>query len=87
MTKDQLETIKETIAHSIELNVNGKIRVLTEKMDNYIKSDEEWKKQAEPVIKMGENVQGFGKVSLYILGFVAAVTGAIISIINIVNKK
>jgi len=87
MTKDQLETIKETIAHSIELNVNGKIRVLTEKMDDYIKSDEDWKKQAEPVIKMGENVQGFGKVSLYVIGFVAAISGAIMGVIKLIERR
>ena len=46
-----------------------------------------WQDKAQPVVTMGENVQGFGKVSLYVLGFIASVTGAVIMIINIFKNK
>ena len=75
------------IEESINKNVNGKIIKLTDKVDNYIISDNEWKERAEPVITMGTNVQGFGKVSLYILGFFASVAGAIFAIMHFISDK
>ena len=94
MDKEQIKLIEKTIENSIEKTVNGKIRILTEEfrehktvVNQYIKDDTEWKGKAEPVIQMGENVQGFGKVSLYILGFIASVAGAIAVIINLLRDK
>ena len=52
----------------------------------HFEKDEEWKKTATPVIEMGQNVQGFGKVSLYILGFFASVSGAILLIIKYLHS-
>jgi hypothetical protein len=46
-----------------------------------------WQDKAQPVVTMGENVQGFGKVSLYLLGFVSALIGAIVLIINLFKKN
>lgn len=90
-TSGLVDTIMKKVDTQIELsinkNVNGKIDRLHSKLDNYIEEDTKWKNTAEPVIKMGENVAGFGKVSLYILGFVASVTGAIIGLIKIFEKK
>ena len=83
MTEKQLEQIKNLIRET----VNGKIDNLHNKIDAYIESDNEWKNKAEPVLQMGKNVQGFGKVSLYIVGFVASVAGAILVVINLLKEK
>lgn len=82
-----LHKIDSHIEESINRNVNGKINLLTQKVDNYVKQDNEWKIKAEPVIQMGQQVQGFGKVSLYIVGFVASVGGAVLLIINMFKKE
>lgn len=87
MTQEQLKEIQNAVGKAIQTHVNGKIDKLTVKVDAYIADDLQWKQQAEPVIKMGENVQGFGKVSLYIVGFVAAVAGAFISITNLFKEQ
>lgn len=94
MDNEQIKLIKETIENSIEKTVNGKIRILTEEfrehkttVNQYIIDDTDWKQKAQPVIQMGENVQGFGRVSLYVVGFIASVTGAVIMIINIFRDK
>ena len=48
------------------------------KVEKHIESDVLWKEKAKPVIDMGENMQGFGKVTLYFVGFVSAFLGAIL---------
>lgn len=53
---------------------------------DYIKRDDEWKVMAMPVIDMGKNVQGFGKVSLYILGFIASVSAGFYAVIELFKK-
>lgn len=83
MKDTEIEQIKTIITET----VNGKIDKLHIELRQYIKEDTEWKERAEPVILMGNNVRGFGKVSLYILGFVAAIIGAILGIISLINKK
>lgn len=91
MTELEIQKLVEGLAPKlekvVEKKVNGKIDHLHVKLDTYIKEDTEWKARAEPVIQMGNNVRGFGKVSLYIVGFVAAVAGAIISFTNLFNNK
>ena len=82
-----IHKIEPAVEKAVEKYVNGKL-------DNYIRDDmawksldADWKARAEPVIKMGENVAGFSKVSLYIVGFVASVAGAILVIINLIKKQ
>lgn len=82
-----LRKMDDKIKVTIKEAVNGKIDKLHDKLDFYIKEDTDWKTKAEPVIKMGENVAGFGKVSLYVLGFIASVTGAVIGLIKLFEKK
>jgi len=82
-----LHKLENHIEVSINKNVNGKLDKMNAKIDNYIFDDNEWKQKAEPVIMMGRNVQGFGKVSLYIVGFVAAVAGAFISLANLFKNE
>jgi hypothetical protein len=76
----------------IEVAIDNKLipiyQYIAEDKDRNIKKDEEqiaFKKEIMPVIEMGKNVQGFGKVSLYILGFIASVAGAIYGILHIRN--
>lgn len=54
---------------------------------DYIKRDDEWKVMAMPVIDMGKNVQGFGKVSLYILGFIASVSAGFYALMEFFKHK
>lgn len=70
MTPEQLLEIQDTIKKT----VNGKIDLLTFKLESYIVADNEWKKKAQPTIDMGNNMRGFGKVSLYVIGFLTSVT-------------
>jgi ribosome-associated translation inhibitor RaiA len=77
MKPSDLKILEEAIGKAIKTHVNGKIDKLHEKVDRYIKEDTDWKVKAEPVIKMGENLQGTSKVMLYVAGGVLAVGGAI----------
>lgn len=63
------------------------VKELRDEFRQHRKEDLEWKTTAMPVIEMGRNVQGFGKVSLYILGFFASVMGAIYGIIELIKHK
>lgn len=77
MTPEQIEQIKITISQSIESNVNGKIRTLSSKIDDYIKSDNEWKTKVQPDINSITSMKTFGKVGF---GFIT-VAGLIIGVI------
>lgn len=82
-----IHKIEPAIENSVNKYVNGKLDKINLKIDDYIVSDLQWKERAEPTLQMGQNVAGFGKVSLYIVGFVASVAGAIIAVIKLVNGK
>jgi len=81
MTSNEIQQLKKILE---ELQIE--LRKSRQEFQNYVIADEAWKKEAQPVIDMGENVQGFGKVALYILGFVASVIGATIGIIRLFQK-
>lgn len=87
MDEETLNKIEKAIAASIEKTVNGKINLLTKEFREYVTQDEAWKDKAAPVLKMGESVQGFGKVSLYLLGFISALGGAILLLLNLFRIK
>jgi hypothetical protein len=86
LVSDIIERQKPVIEETIERVVNGRIRELHHKIDDYIKRDEQWKEEITPQIKLVKDVQGFGKVSLYALGFFSAIGGAIMLIINLFKK-
>jgi hypothetical protein len=67
------EMIKSHIEETIKVVVNGKIDMITTKLNSYIKEDTEWKEMAKPAIELGTNVKGFGRVFAYILGILAAI--------------
>lgn len=80
MNSDQIKVFKEEITTHLEdvvrRTVNGKIDTLSKKLDRYIEDDTSWKIQAKPVIDMGINMSGFGKVIAYIVGVLAGIGGA-----------
>lgn len=74
--------LNKEIAKAIELNVNGKIRAIDTKFDTYVREDNEykenkketddiWRKGVDDKLEIVTNLQGFGRVSLYVMGFVA----------------
>ncbi len=77
MTSDQFEQINKTIEDTIKRVVNGKIDRLDVKLDTYMKEDNDWKERANPTIELGNNVRGFGKVMVYLLGIAGAIFAVI----------
>lgn len=89
MTEKQFEqfnkNIQESIKLSIETTVNGKIRRLDEKIDNYIKSDDEWKQGVTPYIESMKQFQGFTVVGTTVLKailLIGSVTASIYAFIK-----
>ena len=58
-----------------------------EKVEKHLEADKIWKETAKPVIDMGVNMQGFGKVTLYAIGFVSAIGGVILLVAKFFEKK
>lgn len=79
--------ILEKMKGHIEDTIDDKLKPLSTKLDAYIKADNQWKVEAKPVIEMGRNVQGFGKVSLYILGFLASVSAGFYTLMAFLKKN
>ncbi len=101
LQKTILNKIDSTVESSIEKYVNGKIRRLDEKLDNYIKTDiehriiereatKEWRENADNKLNVVSRLQGFSDVALYSLGFIAAIGGAfgaILAVIKLVTGR
>lgn len=82
MTPEQYQQFTDNIKETIKTTVNGKIDRIEKKLDTYIEEDNKWKAAAQPTIDMGNNVRGFNKVLMYILGIGAA----LYAFINIFKK-
>ena len=74
------EQIHESVTTAIDKKVNGHIRALDKKIDDYIaidiawkEKDKEWKNQSQPAITLGSKVITFWDVVKWFL-----ITGAII---------
>jgi len=90
------DTIKETVNgkidrlhHMMEGHMEDDKRVafeLNTKIDEYIKSDNEWKQKAKPVIELGENVTWSSMAMLKILGALGTVGGIIAVIVSFTKK-
>ena len=84
MTNDQFLQFKEemnrNIQDSIKITVNGKIDKIDKKLDDYILKDTAWKETAQPAIKIGLNLKGFGAVSAYFMGVAATLSAAWVAI-------
>jgi glutamate dehydrogenase/leucine dehydrogenase len=96
MSPEQLAELKLTVAESIEKNVNGKIRRLDEKIDMYIREDNEykermtretgeWRKGADDKLAVVASVQGFGKVAGYLLAIIITLGGATAVVVSFIN--
>lgn len=96
MTPEQFQALQNTVAESIEKNVNGKIRRLDEKIDTYIREDneykeritketDEWRKGADDKLAIVGSVQGFGRVAGYILGMIIVLGGSTAVIIKFLD--
>lgn len=68
--------MKVHVSDVIRITVNGKIDGIRTDLNTYIKEDLQWKERAQPAIDIVTNVQGFGKVALYVFGFIAAAGAA-----------
>lgn len=68
--------MKSHVAEQIKTTVNGKIDRIGTKLDNFVEGDKAWKLTAQPVIDMGTNLRGFGKVAAGIIAICAAIGGA-----------
>lgn len=93
LVDDILKKQDKYIGEAIEKHVNGKIRKLTEEFQNHReedilwkKEDRQWKETAFPIIEMGKNMQGFGKVTLYLVGFAASIGGLFLMLENYLKK-
>lgn len=80
MNDKQLKKIQETVATSINVNVNGKINVLTRKFDEYVEGDLAWKKKYEPYLEGLANLSGGAKIIIWIVMAVGAIFGTLLSI-------
>lgn len=80
MNEDQLNQIKETIANSIDKNVNGKINLLTQKFDDYVLEDMTWKKKYEPFLEGLASISVAGKIVLWIAVAVTSIGSALVFI-------
>lgn len=80
MNQEQIQTfkdeIKDHLADTVKVTVNGKIDEIDRKIDLYIKEDTAWKVRAEPVVKAFENTNWLFKLFVSTLKFVALVGGA-----------
>jgi len=89
---DQLGNhLAEVVGRKMDIKFNGKMdkfltdwekhkqedREWKEKINMYVKDDYAWKVKAQPAIDMGNNTKNFGKISLWLFGFVIALGGAI----------
>ena len=70
-----LSKIEPTIKESIDRNVNGKIIALSQRFDEYVKSDNEWKAQVTPQIEAVKRFQGFTIVGGSIVQGILSLSG------------
>jgi hypothetical protein len=80
-------SILDKMEGRIIATIQRELKPLDSKLDSYIKEDNEWKVMAMPVIEMGKSVQGFGKVSLYMLGFIASVSAGFYALMEFFKKN
>ncbi len=80
MSPEQLAKIEETVRHTIETVVNGKVDRINYKLDNYIKEDNIWKDNVTPSIEIMKKMQGFGSVGGWVLKTVILIGSAVTAI-------
>lgn len=90
------QSLDKNIEVSVEKYVNGKICKLDEKIDEYIKNDIahreeykietlEWRQKIEKKVEPLDNLNGFSKTSLYLLGFLGSVGGIVLIALKLLH--
>ena len=77
MTPEQFIKLQETVSNQIKLTVNGKIDKINDKMEVYIKEDNEWKAEIKPYIENMRQISNFSLVGSTILKTIITIGGAI----------
>ena len=85
MTPEQFEQLQKTVADQIKFTVNGKIDKMNDKMDTYIREDNEWKTSVTPSIETMKKIEGFGTTGLYLLKAIIALGAAGTAILAIIH--
>lgn len=96
LQKTITQSIDENIDSSVEKYVNGKIHRLDEKIDAYIENDIahredykketlEWRQKIEKKVEPLDNLTGFSKTSLYLLGFLGSVGGIVLIALKLLH--
>lgn len=85
--------IQDAVSIGIEKNVNGKIKALDAKIEQYINADlqwkqidSSWKRTAQPAIDLGNDARASSRAALFFLGLMATLTVIIGGIITAVKK-
>lgn len=91
-----MEKMDSAIEVSVKKHINGTISEIKEialqnkeNIANYILADNLWKEKAEPILQMGKNLKGFGKVSAIIFAGImglSAIVGAFYGMIQWIRK-
>ncbi len=90
MEPEQFVKMQQSIEATIERVVNGKINRLSDKVDQYIKEDNEWKLNVGPSIEVMKKMQGFATTGGWILKSVMMIGGAVSvvwALIKFLSKK
>lgn len=77
MTPEQFSQFQEAITNQIKITVNGKIDRINDKLDTYIKEDNEWKSDVKPYIENMRQISNFSTVGSAILKTIIAFGAAI----------
>lgn len=76
LVDEMFKRIDARIGEAVEKHVNGKIRGLTLKLDNYIASDDSWKEEVKPSIDVMKSIQVTTSVSIWVLKAIIVIGGA-----------
>lgn len=87
LSADILKKMDKAIELSVKTHVNGKIKSLDEKLDQYIIKDNEWKELITPQIEAVKSVQNWGKVSLGLITVLSTIGGFILLTIKLFTGK
>lgn len=77
--------LSETVQGAVKFHINGKIDALTNKVDEYIKADNVWKKEAQPVIDFYEHMSFSKKFLMGGVVALSAMIGLVVAIKNLLK--
>jgi hypothetical protein len=80
LVSEILRQMDRHIEVSVKKHINGTITSIQTQLEDYIESDNNWKKQYEPYIEGLANVSSGGKIIVAICLGISAITGTLIAI-------